>query len=168
MVAYDKKIVDKYGLTIFAYETLPDIAPNGFWAISNNLIISRPESLASHYGAAIVFLSSLGIKKYQIKLKFILSQYGSLSNLANGVKRNDIYGDDDVGDLLGDNKVLSYDDIYQSMYSSPINAVRVNLKYQDHDRCDITTPFLERNKSGVRLSKDIALFYNKPYNLNLN
>ena len=164
MVTYDKKIIDKYGLTIFTYETLPPIKPNGFWVISNDLIILCPPLLANHYGAALIFLGSLGIKKYQVKLNFILSQYGSLTNLAIGVKRNGIFGDGLEGeiDVCGDNKVLSYDDIYLAMYSSPINAVRVSLSTSE---CDIRTPFQEKNKSAVRLAKDIALFYNKPYNL---
>ena len=154
MVKYDKKILAKYGLTVYTYSTLPDNAPNGFWAVSNNLIILCPNSLGAHYGAAIIFLSSLGIKRYQVKLNFILKQYGNFENLFNGQKINDSF--------VLKNKVLSFEEIYEAMYSSPINAVRVSLSSNE---CDIRTPFLEKNKSAVRLAKDIASFYNKPYNL---
>jgi hypothetical protein len=156
MVTYNKEEASKYGLKVYTYKNLPDKAPNGFWAISDNLIILCPDSLAAHYGAAIIFLSSLGIKKYQVKLHFILRQYGSLQNLANGIQSNF------CSDRLSEIDVLSYDEIYLAMYSSPINAVRVNF---NHTGCDIRTPFFETNKSAVRLAKDIALFYNKPYNI---
>ena len=157
MIVYDKEILTKYGLKVFTYNTLPDRPPNGFWAVTDNLIILCANSFGAHYGAAIIFLSSLGIKKYQVKLNFILSQYGNLQNLSNGLQMSD------VDNLPVDNKVLSYDEIYKAMYSSPINAVRVN--FDCINGCDIRKPFFETNKSAVRLAKDIALFYNKPYNI---
>ena len=154
MVTYDKQILAKYGLTIFTYKTLPDSVPNGFWAISDNLIILCPNSLGAHYGAAIIFLSSLGVKKYQVKLNFILNQYGSFENLFNGQKIDNTF--------ISKNKILSFEEIYQAMYSSPINAVRVNF---DYNGCNIRTPFLTSNKSTVRLAEDIAMLYNKPYTI---
>ena len=156
MVTYDKQILTKYGLKVFTYSTLPDKAPNGFWAISNNFIILCPNSLGAHYGAAIIFLSSLGIKKYQVKLNFILQQYGNFENLFNGQKINDSF--------ISKNKILSFEEIYETMYSPPINAVRVNF---ESNCCDIRTPFIKTNKSTVRLAQDIALFYNKPYNIDI-
>lgn len=157
MVTYDKKILAKYGLTIHTYTTLPDNAPNGFWAVSNNLIILCPNSLGAHYGAAIIFLGSLGIKKYQVKLDFILKQYGNFENLFNGQKINDSF--------ISRNKVLSFEEIYDAMYSPPINAVRVNF---DYNGCNIRTPFIKTNKSAVRLAQDIAMLYDKPYTIDIH
>jgi len=156
MVTYDKKILTKYGLKVFTYKTLPDYVPNGFWVISDNLIILCPDSLCGHYGAAIIFLSSLGIKKYQVKLDFILRQYGSLWNLAKGLPPTKCRR------YLSEIDVLSYDEIYLAMYSSPINAVGVNFSINE---CDITTPFLTSSKYAVCLAKDIAILYNKTYNI---
>ena len=151
MITYDKQVLKKYGLKVFTYRTLPDRAPNGFWAVSNNLIILCPNSLGAHYGAAIIFLSSLGIKRYEVKLNFILKQYGNFENLFNGQKINDTF--------ISKNKILSFEEIYEAMYSPPINAVRVNF---EHNQCTIRTPFLKTNKSAVRLAEDIAMLYDKP------
>lgn len=153
--SFNKIILNEHKIEVYSYNTLPNVMPNGFWVISDNLIIPCHNSKGAHYGTGLIILASLGIKKYLVKLNFILSQYRSIENFAKEII--------DRSSTVRDSSPLSYEDVYLSMYSMPVNAVRVNRTIGITTGFDIRTPFLN-NKKNINLAKDIAMFYGLDYN----
>lgn len=151
----NKDILSEFGLEIYSYSSLPLSMPNGFWVIDNDFIVPCHNSIGAHYGTGLIILSSLDIKKYQVKLNFIKRQYDSMENFAKEIISNN--------SKVYSNKMLSYEDVYLAMYSSPINAVRVNKTIGIGTGFDIRTPFIN-NKKNINLAKDIAIYYGLDYN----
>jgi hypothetical protein len=149
------KLKFEYGVEVYSYSSLPDILPNGFWVLNENFIVPCHDSKGAHYGIGLIILSLAEIKKYQIKLNFILNQYKNIENFAKDILSKD--------SKIKENSLLSYEAVYLAMYSSPINAVRVNKTTGITKGIDIRTPF-NTNKKNINLSKDIALFYKLDYN----
>lgn len=150
-----KEILEEYGIETYSYRTLPPSMPNGFWVIDENFIVPCHNSNGAHYGTGLIILTLFNVKKYKVKLNFILQRYKSMENFAKEII--------DRNSVIKDSKSLSYEDVYLAMYSSPINAVRVNKTIGTSSEFDIRTPF-SNNKKNINLAKDIALYYNLDYN----
>jgi hypothetical protein len=152
---YNKKVLDEYKIEVYSYSTLPKVMPNGFWVLGDNFIVPCHNSNGAHYGVGLIILSSLGVKKYQVKLNFIIQQYKSMENFSKEIV--------DRNSIVRDSAPLSYEEVYLAMYSTPVNAVRVNKTIGITSGFDIRTPFIS-NKKNINLAKDIAMFYNLDYN----
>lgn len=157
---FNEDVLKEYNIKIITYADLPFSAPTGgMWIISEKCIIPCSFKNCTHYGTALVLLSSLGFKKFTVRLNYIIKRYGTLERFYNYLgeipwRRSD---------SIKNKHMLTYEEVYQAMYD--LNAVRffTNLKTNSRLSIDIITPNIG-NKKTIKLARDIAMLYTDEIN----
>lgn len=162
MLNLDSALLKKYGVEVIRFANLPDTPPHGFWVISEDCIIPCTNKNCTHYGTALIVLSSLGIKKFNVRLEYIIRQYNDLETFHSYCN---LIGSSYKDKVMESDKV-SFEEVFYNMYSTPINAVRVYCNkdsVRGFNSIDIITPY-PTNKKALSVAKDICLLYDKNCN----